>query len=257
MASGTIKRLLAAVVAIGVLVPALAWAGPPFFTDDPVPVDTGHWEVYGFSNRIDAEDDTNGILAGVEVNYGVAPDTQLHVIVPLAFDAPPGGGLNVGAGDVELGVKYRLFNPERGPRSARNWPQIAIFPLIEVPTGKASADLGAGYVRAFLPLWLEKDFGDWTTYGGGGYWINPGPGNCNYWFAGWLLQKRLTKRLSLGGELFYQTHDETDGRDGGGFNVGVTYDFTEHYHLLLSAGRGLINPHANQFSYYIGLQHTF
>ncbi len=26
-----------------------AMAGPPFITDDPEPVDLGHWEVYGFS----------------------------------------------------------------------------------------------------------------------------------------------------------------------------------------------------------------
>jgi hypothetical protein len=25
-----------------------AFAGPPFITDDPEPVDLGHWEVYGF-----------------------------------------------------------------------------------------------------------------------------------------------------------------------------------------------------------------
>ncbi len=26
-----------------------ALAGPPFVTDDPEPVELGHWEVYGFS----------------------------------------------------------------------------------------------------------------------------------------------------------------------------------------------------------------
>ena len=60
-------------------------------------------------------------------------------------------------------------------------------------------------MAAFIPIWLQKDFGDWTTYGGGGYWINPGPGNRNYWFAGWLLQRQVTKQLALGAEVFHQT----------------------------------------------------
>ena len=244
----------------GVGLPAALWlaataaiAGPPFATDDPVPVDRGHWEIYGFSNRLDAEDDKNGVLAGVEVNYGAAPNLQLHLIVPIAFDDPAGGPFKAGPGDIELGAKYRFL--EAG---ARSWGiQVATFPLIEVPTGKSTADLGAGRLRAYLPLWLERDFGAWTTYGGGGYWINPGPGNRDYWFGGWLLQRRITDKLALGGEVFYQTRDETDGQDGAGFNVGATYDLNEHYHLLLSAGRGLQNVHSNRFSYYIGLQHTF
>ena len=31
------------------LMTPLALAGPPFITDDPEPVDPGHWEVYAFS----------------------------------------------------------------------------------------------------------------------------------------------------------------------------------------------------------------
>jgi hypothetical protein len=33
--------------------------------------------------------------------------------------------------------------------------------------------------------------GDWTTYGGGGYWINQGRvDDKNYWFFGALLQRK-------------------------------------------------------------------
>jgi len=39
-------------------------------------------------------------------------------------------------------------------------------------------------VQAFLPVWMQKDVGDWTVYGGGGYWINPGAGQKNWWFTG-------------------------------------------------------------------------
>jgi hypothetical protein len=35
------------------------------------------------------------------------------------------------------------------------------------------------------------------TYGGGGYWINAGPGNKNYWFVGWVLHRQVTDSLAL------------------------------------------------------------
>jgi len=230
-----------------------ARAGPPFATDDPVPVDRGHWEIYGFSGRTDTDDDRNGTLGGIEINYGAAPNLQLHFIAPIAFEDPAGQPYERGLGDLELGVKYRFLNP-----GEKDWrPQMAIFPLVEIPTGDASKGLGAGAVRVFLPLWIQKDFGKWTTYGGGGYWINPGLGNQNYWFAGWLLQRQVSEKLAIGAEVFHQTPDQPDESDTTGFNVGGTYDFNEHYHLLFSAGRGLQNISADHFSYYIAFQHTF
>ena len=50
---------LAAVVALAASGPASA--GPPFITDDPEPVDYGHWEVYGFSAGAHGQGDTNGL----------------------------------------------------------------------------------------------------------------------------------------------------------------------------------------------------
>src|SRR5947208_2934500 len=47
--------------------------------------------------------------------------------------------------------------------------QVGTFPITILPTGAESRGLGAGHVRQFLPLWVQKSFGDWTTYGGGGY----------------------------------------------------------------------------------------
>lgn len=253
LASG---RGLAAGAALGlaILTAHPAAAGPPFRTDDPEPVELGHWEVYGFSTATNAAGATAGILPGVEINYGAAPDLQLHVIAPVAFDAPGDSGMRYGWGDTELGVKYRFIEEDES-----GWrPQVGVFPLVEAPTGSAARGLGTGRTHGFLPVWLQKSFGDWTTYGGGGYWLNPGIGNRNYWFAGWLLQRQVTKDLALGGEMFHQTADTVAGRDQTGFNIGGIYDFTEHYHLLFSAGRGVQNANTtNSFSYYVGFQWTF
>ena len=243
-----------ALLALGLLAARPAMAGPPFVTDDPEPVDLHHWEVYGFTAATHVDSDTAGTAAGVEVNYGAAPNLQLHAIVPLAFDRPSAGPTATGLGDVELGVKYRLFEPMEG-----DWrPQVAVFPLVELPTGDDTKGLGAGKTRVYAPVWLQKAFGKWTTYGGGGYWVNPGAGNQNYWYAGWLVQRQVTDKLAVGAEVFHQTADSIGGRQSSGFNGGAIYDINEHYHLLISAGRGLTNARAsNDVSYYAAIQHTF
>jgi hypothetical protein len=231
-----------------------AWAGAPFLTDDPEPVGYDHWEVYGFSMGSHAQGDRSGTLAGVDANFGAAENVQLHLIAPLAFDDPGDSASRTGIGDIELGVKYRFVDP--GPNDW--WPQVAVYPLLEVPTGDADQGLGNSHERAFLPVWLQKDLGEWKTYGGGGLWINPGTGNQNYWFFGWLLQRQFTDQLAVGAELFHQTKDADDGKDTSGFNVGAIYDLTDNYHVLCSAGRGVQNAaQTNEFSYYLAVQWTF
>jgi len=236
-----------------------ALAGPPFITDDPEPVDLGHWEVYIFSaGAFDAHDAT-GVGPSVEINYGAAPNLQLHLIANTAYDAPNGAPQQWGVGDTELGAKYRLVNP--GDKDW--WPEVGVFPLVEIPTGDAARGLGAGYTQVFLPVWLQKNLGKWSTYGGGGYWINPGPGNRDFWFTGWQVQRQVTDKLALGGEIFHQTSSMV-GRGGSyGFNLGGQYDLNAHNHLLFSAGKGGLayavdaaSVH-NPTTYYLAYQWTF
>jgi hypothetical protein len=243
----------------GVCAAAGASAGPPFVTDDPEPVDLGHWEVYAFtSGAIDAKG-ASGLGPALEVDYGAAPNLQLHLIGNLAWDHPENRPGMVGLGDTELGAKYRFITT-----GARDWwPQVGVYPLLELPSGDAHRNLGAGYVQAFLPVWLRKDFGKWTTTGGGGYWINPGPGNLNYWFAGWLLQRQVTANLELGVEVFHTTANMIGRSETTAFTVSGHYKLSEHYHLLFSAGRGGLSfavdaeQVTDPVTYYLGFQWTF
>jgi hypothetical protein len=252
-------NVITLVAGLNLILAARAFAGPPFLTDDPEPVDYQHWEINFFSAGGHVQGETSGAAPGLEVNYGMLPEVQLHIIMPVAYDKISGGALHYGYGDTELGVKYRFIDPGTNDW----WPQVAVFPLLEVPTGDVNKGLGAtGEAREFLPIWLQKDFGKWTTYGGGGYWNNPGDGNNNYWFVGWLLQRKITDKLTLGGELFHQTADTiitTPTNEGStGFNLGGTYDFNDNYHLLFSAGRGIQNAEtSNLFSYYVAFQWAF
>ena len=244
------------------LAPQPASAGPPFQTDDPEPVPYQHFEFYTFSIGTAIRGDTQGEAPAWEFNYGLVPNGQIHIVAPMVVEGAAGSPAQFGYGDTELGFKYRFIDEDKnGSR-----PMVGVYPFLELPTGDQSRALGAGYMRAYFPLWIQKSFGDWTTYGGGGYWINHGADTVDrdYWFFGWLLQRKVTKQLTIGAEVFHQTATLAFGatnpifvRPTTGFNIGAVYDFDEHNHLLVSAGAGLQNaPETNLFSWYLGYQIT-
>lgn len=241
------KISLLAALLLAVTRPVLA--GPPFATDDPVPVDYQHWEIYLGTMHTETGDGWAGTAPHLEVNYGAFTNVQLHLAVPLAYDAPAHDGPHYGLGDTELGVKYRFV------QETERFPQIGIFPLLEVPTGRASQGLGGGHVQAFLPVWLQKSFGRWTVYGGCGYGINPGAGNRDWGFGGALVQYQVADQVAVGGEIYHRTAAESGGRGDTAFNVGAVIDFNEHQHLLFSAGRSLDGP--VDFQIYAAWQFTF
>jgi len=238
-------------VTLWLILPADVLAGPPFRTDDPEPVDFRHGELYLFSTGTKNSDGFSGVGPAVEFNYGVFHNTQFHLVCPIAINSPDGGPTSLGYGDMEIGIKYRFVH------QTSVIPDIGIFPLVEIPSGNSDRGLGNGVAQYFLPIWLQKDFGKWTTYGGGGFWINPGAGNKNWWFSGILLQYSFNDTLYLGGEIFHQTADTVDGKDSTGFNLGGGLPIAGKLQLLFSAGTGLQHRSTNRFSYYAGLYYPF
>ena len=226
-----------------------AQAGPPFVTDDPEPVEFEHWEVNYALALGHRQGDTGGTLPNVDINYGPLPGVQVHVQPQAAYDHA-GLGARYGVADTEAGLKLRLHD------EGDTLPMVSLYPLVEIPTGDRKAGLGTGGTREFLPVWLQKSLGDWTSYGGIGRWLNHGAnGLRDGWFSGWTLLYQFTPDLQLGGEVFTQTADPATGTASAGFNVGGSYAFTQDYHLLFSTGRGLANaPQTNQISGYLALQ---
>jgi hypothetical protein len=228
---------------------APAFAGPPFRTDDPQPVDFRHWEAYIFSTLDKTTDGRTTQFPALEFNWGAIPNVQLHLIVPVGSFRPPGGPTWFGTGDVELGIKYRFVQEKAGR------PQIGIFPQVELPTGNPNQGLGNGRVWARWPLWAQKSWGPWTTYGGGGYVVNRAPGMRSHALAGWLLQRDLAKRLTLGGELYSEGAGSLGTRSSTVLDFGGYYNFSSHFSLLFSAGRDVIGgPHTVA---YLGLYWTW
>lgn len=220
------RRVLLASLALGFFWGGPARAGPPFLTDDPEPVETGHWEFYTAFQWLWARHGASGTCPHFEVNYGARPNLQLHAIVPAALSANWGEQVFFGLGDVELGVKLRFV-------SEGEWrPQIGIFPLVDLPTGSEIHGLGAGTMQGLLPVWLQKSFGPWTTYGGGGFHVAADNHKAVF---GWMIQREITHGFTLGTEAFL-TIPETGETVQTQLNLGFILDFSERNHLLFSAG---------------------
>jgi hypothetical protein len=218
-------RLLAALALAGAAAPALA--GPPYLTDDPIPTDTGHWEIYTFTAG-EAQGSTLDDESGLDLNYGPVKDVQLTATLPFAFSRDAESGWRSGTGDVELGVKYRFFNDEKNGISA------AIFPRVILPTSSIQS---GERTRILLPLWVGKDFAGGTSlFGGGGYEFNPGPGNRSFWEAAIAVTHDFSNKFSTGVELTRQSPDTVGGTAQTRAGVGSILKLSDHYALLFSGG---------------------
>lgn len=219
------RRWIATLVLAGAATPAVA--GPPYLTDDPVPTDFGHWEIYAFTagegHRSDLDTD-----AGLDLNYGAFERVQLTATLPFSFSHEPLDGWRSGTGDVELGIKYRVIHKENSGFSA------AIFPRAILPT---ATDAPGERTRFLLPLWLGKDFAGGTSlFGGGGYEFNAGRGNRNFWQASVAVTRDVNRKVSVGGEIAWQQPDTADGTNQIRAGLGSIIKLSDHYALLLSGG---------------------
>ncbi len=243
----TLRRLLPC-VAMLIATPALA--GPPYQTDDPVPTDLGKFETYSFTDGAVARGDTAG-RAGLEINYGAAENLQLTFDIPLGYDAPRSGPATAGLSNFHASVKYRFLSQDDA-----GW-DVAVFPAIEIPT-RSRASLGDGRPSYFLPVWVQKDWGDWSTFGGGGYNIHSGADARDYWFMGWALTRKVSDTLEIGAEIYHATPDTRDGKASTGLGAGAIWRLNDHYSLLASLGPGIQNAAETQrFEWYAALGYTF
>lgn len=134
-------------------------AGPPYATDDAGPIEAGVLEAiaYGQATRVSGETDTT---LGLDLSYAVAHDVQVTAIVPHHHHAIAGAANVSGFGDVELGVKYRALGQKEN-----SWlPSVAVHTVVRLPT--AERDFGSGKTGATTTVWLQRDFGPWSAFGG-------------------------------------------------------------------------------------------
>lgn len=225
-----------------------AQARPPYTTDDPDVTAVGALETYIFFQFVNSTPAVTGIIPGLEVNYGLFDWLQLHMIAPLSSYSDAGGIKAAGFGDLELGLKAR-FLPE-----SDIFPQAGIFPHVELPTGDADRRLGSGKARVFIPLWLQKTWTNFSTYGGAGYWIEQAADRQNWWYAGWVLRLKIDTGLLVGLELNYNTAQYKTGPPMNSANIGFEWDFAENQGILLSYGMSMFGDET--YTGYLGYRLT-
>jgi hypothetical protein len=226
-----------------------ALAGPPYMTDDPEPTDYRHFEIYTFTDGIAAQDGTNG-EAGIDFNYGAAPNLQLTATVPEEYDFPSVGAAAGGLGNVELAAKYRFLTQQNFGLD------VAVFPRIFLPS--ASPNVGDQHASYLLPIWLEKDWGPWSAFGGGGCELNRGGDSQNFCEAGLVVTNQIKSDLQVGLEIFHQTADTISGQDMTSVGTGVRYDLSARFHLLGYVGRGIENANeTDRLNWYTSILFTF
>jgi hypothetical protein len=239
------------------------WAqGPPFQTDDPVPVDFQHYEFYIFG----AVDGTPVALAPIgpafEFNWGALPNVQIHAILPLGGSLPSNspvylpsgaGPSTFGLTDMELGVKYGFI------KQTKRRPQIGTFPMLEIPTGDATKGLGVGRVWYKLPLWIERDMGPWTFDGGAGYQVVKQTGYRSFPYGGMLIKREAGKRLELAAEVFSHARE---GLAAAQTQASTMIDAGGYYHfknpnaqLLFAYGHSIAGQTENYA--YLGMYWTW
>jgi hypothetical protein len=211
------------------------WAqGPPYQTDDPVPVDLHHYEFYIFGAMDGTTKEIDSVGPGFEFNWGAIPRVQIHAVLPLGTVAPLNdpvylpegtGSVAYGRTDMELGAKIAWI------KETKHFPQIGSFTMFELPTGDDSQGLGVGKVWYKLPIWVQKNIGKWTLDGGAGYQVVPQTDFRNFAYGGFLVKKELSERLELGAEIF------AHGREGAApaqvessalIDLGGYYHFKNH-----------------------------
>lgn len=228
---------------------ARAAAGPPYLTDDPEPTDYQHFEIYAFTDGMAAASGAGG-QSGIDFNYGGAPNLQLTATVPLDYDLPSLGPAEAGLGNVELAVKYRFLTQQNFGLD------VAVFPQVILPS--ASSNVGDHHASYLLPLWLEKDWGKWSAFGGGGCELNRGGDSQNFCEAGLVVTNQVKTDLQLGLEIFHQTADTIGGEDTTSVGAGARYDINDHFHLLGYIGRGVENvDDTDRLNWYTSVLFTF
>ncbi len=253
-----------AMLAMMLLASALvrAQAGPPFQTDDPTPVDYGHYEAYIFATVDGTPVEVDPVGPAFEFNWGALPNIQLHAILPFGAIVPsnnpaylPGGTgpTAYGLTDTELGIKYGFI------RQTKHRPQIGSFPMFEIPTGSYSKGLGVGKVWYKLPIWAEKAFGPWSLVGGFGYSVVPQNQYRNYFYGGFLVKREINKKLELSAEVFSHAREglatpQTEAStliDAGGY-----YQFKQPGLQFLFAYGHSVAGHTENYAY-LGLYKTW
>ena len=145
---------------------ASARAQQPFVSDDAEVTPKGRWHFEYFNEFAvlaknagpDLRQDTNNLV----VQYGLARGLEVNVDFPLLYigrarSSPLGSAF--GLGDMDFAAKYEVVR--ENPTGLR--PAFTAVVAVEVPTGKASTQLGSGYTDVVFNTVMQKTIAEATA----------------------------------------------------------------------------------------------
>lgn len=245
------RRISSAALAAGLAtmcaIPAMA--GPPYQSDDPEPTDYHHSEIYTFNKGARSRGDLAG-ASGIDFNYGAASDLQLTATLPAGFDFSSNGMTAFGLSNIELAAKYRFLHQDSFGLD------VAVFPRVFLPSGSRS--VGDRQASVLLPIWVQRDWGKWSAFGGGGCQISGAGRSHDFCLYGGTVTRQIAPTLQLGVELFHQTADGIGNPATTSLGIGAKYDLNDNIHLLGYAAKNLQSVRTtNQYSWYAAVLFTF
>ncbi len=183
--------------------------GPPYQTDDPVPVDLHHYEFYIFGAADGTPVEMDSVGPAFEFNWGAFPGcSSMHPALgrrgaeqQSCLSSRGTGPVNFGLTDMELGAKIAFI------KETKHFPQIGSFTMFEMPTGNFNKGLGVGKsgtscrsgcrrTKEMALRWRRR------------IQVVPQTNYRDFPYTGWLVKRELNEQWELGTELF------AHGREG-------------------------------------------
>lgn len=230
-----------------------AQGGPPMLTDDPNPVEKGHWEInsaFTLEHSHEIGDEFEVPLE--DFNYGLSNSIQLKYEVPFILKHTFGSTIIGGLGKSNLGVKWRFLNNEKSEISISAYPQF-IFNNLSSSTERGITEEG---IELFLPIEFLKEFDNYSIDVELGRELESK--DQGEWRFGLLYDRTLSKKVELASEV-YEISDYTFKNNELFLNIGSRIILNDNFKLLFSVGNNFIihNSDENKFIGYLGLQLTF
>jgi hypothetical protein len=126
-------------------------AGPPLETDDPDTPGPNQWEI-NLSSPFATRNDTWLFQPLLDLNYGVGESVQLKLKPRLVVLDEPGSGVEAGAGNIQLGVKWRFLDQDRHHVSMSFYLQADFNP----PGNSVDRGLVTEGTQFLLPLQVQR-----------------------------------------------------------------------------------------------------
>jgi hypothetical protein len=120
------------------------------------------------------------------------------------------------------------------------------------------AQTGDPSASILLPIWVQKDWGSTSAFGGGGCQFSLDDTAKNFCLYGATITRQVFDDLQLGIDVFHQTSDGNGAPPSTTLGLGARYDLSDHYHLLGYVARGLENvDQTGSWAWYASILFTY